>query len=58
MLTFCIITTVLLGIFILILMGSAVMNYLVSDYESGHLALFGIICYVLAIVNIWLLYCN
>lgn len=58
MLTLCIVTTILLGIFILILMCSAVMNYLVADYEAGHLALFGIICHVSAIVNIWLLYCN
>lgn len=58
MLTLCIITTILLGIFLFILICSAVMNYLEADYITGHLALFGIICHVLAIVNIWLLYCN
>ena len=58
MLTLCIITTILLGIFTLILMCSAVMNYIVSSYKAGHLGLFGTICCVLAIVNIWLLYCN
>lgn len=58
MLALCIISTILLGIFILILICSAVMNYLVSDYEAGHLALFGVICHVLSIINIWILYCN
>lgn len=58
MLTLCIITTILLGIFAIILMCSAVMNYLVREYKAGHLGLFGTICCVLAIVNIWLLYCN
>ena len=56
MLTLCIITTALLGLLTLILISSAVMNYILSNYKTGHLCLFGIMCCALAIVNIWLLY--
>ena len=56
MLTFCIITTVLLGITSITTFASAVMNYIVREYKAGHLGLFVTSCCIVAIINIWLLY--
>lgn len=58
MLTLCIITTILLSLVSIITFASAVMNYLVKDYRAGHLGLFIKSCCLLAIITIWLLYCN
>lgn len=58
MLTFCIITTVLLGLVSITIFASAVMNYVIKEYRAGHLGLFVTSCCIVAIINIWLLYCN
>ena len=58
MLALCIVSTILLGLLAIITFASAVCNYLTNESKAGHLSLFGTICYVFAIVNIWLLYCN
>lgn len=58
MLILCIVTTVLLGILTVMFIISATMSFLTYEDQAGFLGLFAVICCALAIVNIWVLYCN
>ena len=58
MLILCIVTTFLLGILTIMFIISATMSFLTYEDQAGFLGLFAVICCALAIVNIWVLYCN